>query len=204
MLKDIFSGLTKQFSGNQLLTDSCWLELELNYSHKKRHYHNLSHLENLIAQLEQVKPQITGWNAVLFAVFYHDAIYKATSNKNEEESAELAKKRLTELNVPQQTLQQVYDLIMATKGHTISNNNDINLFTDADLSILGFDWNTYHTYAQQIRKEYAIYPDLMYNPGRKKVLNHFLAMPRIFKTQFFYHKYEAQARLNLKNELEII
>lgn len=204
MLKQQFYILAKSFCNNQSLIDTCWLELEANYSHKKRHYHNLAHLENLIAQLEQVKTQIQDWNAILFAVFYHDAIYKATKSDNELQSAELAKKRLTELNVPITIIQPVYDLIMATKGHTVSSANDINLFTDADLSILGFDWESYHTYARQIRNEYSIYPDLMYNPGRKKVLKHFLDMPRIFKTQFFYDKYELQAHINLKKELELV
>lgn len=42
----------------------------------------------------------------------------------------------------------------------------------------------------------------MYVPGRKKVLNYFLAMPRIFKTNHFYEKYEEAARKNLEDELE--
>lgn len=42
----------------------------------------------------------------------------------------------------------------------------------------------------------------MYVPGRKKVLNHFLALPRIFKTNHFYEKYEEAARKNLEDELE--
>jgi predicted metal-dependent HD superfamily phosphohydrolase len=52
-----------------------------------------------------------------------------------------------------------------------------------------------------VRKEYLIYPDLIYNPGRKKVLHHFLAMDRIFKTDFFYNKFEQQARQNLRKEI---
>lgn len=53
----------------------------------------------------------------------------------------------------------------------------------------------------QVRKEYSIYPDLLYKPGRKKVLQHFLQMERIFKTQVFYDKYETQSRRNLEKEL---
>jgi hypothetical protein len=33
--------------------------------------------------------------------------------------------------------------------------------------------------------EYSIYPAFIYNPERKKVLNHFLLMDRIFKPAFF-------------------
>jgi len=43
-----------------------------------------------------------------------------------------------------------------------------------------------------------VYPDLVYNPGRKKVLNHFLAMDSIFKTDYFYNKFDRQAKENLR------
>ena len=59
----------------------------------------------------------------------------------------------------------------------------------------------YDTYCQQVRKEYSIYPDFLYKPGRKKVLEHFLNMERIFKTTYFFDLYEAQARENLRREL---
>jgi predicted metal-dependent HD superfamily phosphohydrolase len=79
--------------------------------------------------------------------------------------------------------------------------NDTNLFTDADLSILGKSWDAYSQYYQQVRKEYGFYPDLLYKPGRKKVLQHFLSMNSIYKTPFFKEKYEHSAIENLKHEL---
>ena len=91
--------------------------------------------------------------------------------------------------------------ILATKSHAVSENNDTNLFTDADLSVLGADREVYEQYYKQIRKEYSIYPDLMYNPGRKKVLQNFLGMKRIFKTDYFYGKFEEKARRNITAEL---
>jgi len=60
----------------------------------------------------------------------------------------------------------------------------------------------YENYTHQLRKEYAVYPDLLYNEGRKKVLMHFLEMNRIFKTDEFYNQFEKQARENLKRELK--
>ncbi|MFZ4476447.1 MAG: hypothetical protein ACOYPR_14720, partial [Saprospiraceae bacterium] len=91
--------------------------------------------------------------------------------------------------------------IIATKSHVESSEQDTNLFLDADLSILGQEFSIYKTYTQQIRKEYAMYPDLLYRPGRKKVLQHFLGMDSIFKTRYFQEKYEASARKNLQAEL---
>jgi len=91
--------------------------------------------------------------------------------------------------------------ILATKKHTWSNDSDTNYFTDADLSILGSPPAVYKAYVQSIRKEYKLYPDFVYNPGRQKVLKHFLDMPAIFKTAHFTNKYESQARMNLQEEL---
>jgi predicted metal-dependent HD superfamily phosphohydrolase len=83
------------------------------------------------------------------------------------------------------------------KKHAISNNADTNLFTDADLSVLGESRDQYEKYCFQVRREYAIYPDIVYKPGRKKVISHFLQMERIFKTTAFSDRYEKQARENL-------
>jgi predicted metal-dependent HD superfamily phosphohydrolase len=62
----------------------------------------------------------------------------------------------------------------------------------------------YSDYYKNVRKEYSIYPNLLYNPGRKKVLKHFLAMGKIFKTDYFYQKFEKNARLNLQKELDLL
>ena len=80
--------------------------------------------------------------------------------------------------------------------------DDTNYFTDADLSILGSDSDSYLTYTKQIRKEYSYFPDLLYKPGRRKVLEHFLEMGNIFKTKYFQDKFEIQAKINILGELK--
>ncbi len=82
-----------------------------------------------------------------------------------------------------------------------SSDFETNLFTDADLSILGSDPDTYKVYSKQIRREYSIYPEIIYNPGRKKVLTHFLKMDKIYKTEEFSDRYELNARINIQTEL---
>jgi predicted metal-dependent HD superfamily phosphohydrolase len=95
---------------------------------------------------------------------------------NEEKSAGLAVERLGLLSLDEIQISKCNSQILATKSHMISNDNDTNLFTDADLSILGQDWNAYLQYAANIRKEYGMYTDSVYNAGRTKVLKHFLEM----------------------------
>ncbi len=195
--------LLQQYTGNEALQQQYWQELSAAYSQNGRHYHTLQHLKFMLQQLEQVKNDISQWNAVIAALFYHDTVYDVMKQNNEENSAMLAAERLAKIEVPQETIDQCVEHILATKLHTIGSSTDTNLFTDADLSILGQPAETYKAYATQIRKEYAVYPDSLYNPGRAKVLQHFLALPAIFKTTPFA-RYEIQAKTNMQQELSTL
>jgi predicted metal-dependent HD superfamily phosphohydrolase len=204
MLKDIFKSLASNYCNNAALIETCWNEIEQNYSHRKRHYHTLGHLENLYQVLNEVRSSISDWNTLLFTLFYHDAVYNALNGDNEEKSADLAIRRMEELNVPLEMIERCNKQILATKKHQFDQDPDTNYFTDADLSILGAHWSAYSEYAANVRKEYSMYPDLLYKPGRRKVLLHFLNMKRIFKTVHFSEKFESQARLNLQQELKTL
>ena len=203
-LNSIFSDLISKYSNNEKLKTEYWAEIEKSYSQKKRKYHNLNHLENMILELENVKDQISDYDALLFSVFYHDIIYKATSKDNEEKSAEIAKTRLDKLNISNERITKIYNQILATKSHKKSDDSDTNFLLDTDLAILGKDWNVYENYVQQIKEEYSIYPDFLYKPGRKKVLIHFLKFEEIFKTDYFKEKYEKMARENIQREITML
>lgn len=173
ILQDRFLQLCILFTDDQTLIQSLWKEIEKKHSEKGRYYHNLSHLENMFQELETVKPHISDFITVSFSVFYHDIIYDATSRSNEEKSADTAEKRLKEIGVPHDTILKISKQILATKSHQRSEDEDTHYLLDADLSILGKDLATYLAYTKMIRKEYSIYPDFLYKPGRKKFFNIF-------------------------------
>jgi predicted metal-dependent HD superfamily phosphohydrolase len=204
VLKETFIELLTNYTDSDSLTNELWTEIEKNYSSKKRHYHTLHHLDNLLTQLTEVKNEIQNWNSILFTLYYHDIVYNSLKSDNEEKSAELAEKRLKQISVSLDTIELCKNQILATKSHIKSTDSDTNYFTDADLSILGQNWETYSLYYKNVRKEYSIYPYLVYNPGRKKVLKHFLSMDRIYKTDFFYKKFERQAKQNIQKEIELL
>lgn len=204
MIGELFVATASKVTSDASLVQSLWAEIEKQYSHRSRRYHTLAHLEKMTAELTMVKEQIEDFEAIIFSIVYHDIVYKATKKDNEEKSAEWARKRLISLSYASQAVDRVGGHILATKSHHNSEDNDTNLFTDADLSVLGAPWEAYQQYYQQIRKEYAIYPDLLYKPGRRKVLQHFLDLPAIFKTEVFSTQYEGQARENLARELETL
>ncbi|MBL1222987.1 hypothetical protein JET18_19190 [Chryseobacterium sp. L7] len=203
-LKEKFTVLGLSYTENQDLIDSLWQEIEIRYSEKGRHYHNLLHLENMFLELETVKSTIADLTAISFSVFYHDVIYDATSKSNEEKSALFAAERLQKLSLDQNIISKVSEQILATKSHQKAVDTDTNYLLDADLAILGKELSVYMEYTRQIRKEYSIYPNLLYKPGRRKVLRHFLELESIFKTEKFRDQYEVQARENIAEELRIL
>jgi predicted metal-dependent HD superfamily phosphohydrolase len=200
-LRDYFFQVCLPFNQDKMMIENFWVEIEKKYSEKGRHYHNLTHLENMFSELEIVKDRIVNFTNISFSVFYHDVIYDASSKLNEEKSEEFAKLKLEKLGLNKTNIKEISAQILATKSHQKSENNDINYLLDADLSILGKDIESYIKYTQQIRKEYSMYSDLLYKPGRRKVLQHFLELEGIFKTEYFRDRYEAQTRGNIEFEI---
>jgi predicted metal-dependent HD superfamily phosphohydrolase len=201
-LEQLFNKLLLEIGFPPANISKHWQDLEKAYTSKSRYYHNLSHIEAMVCSFEEYKEELKFPNEVLYSIFYHDIVYKATRNDNEEKSADFAIKILPASTTLNSGL--VYDMICATKLHQKNDVIDTNWLIDFDLKILASDVNKYETYYQQIRKEYKIYPDLLYKPGRKKALQHFLANDFIFQTEVFSDKYETQARLNIQKEINTL
>ncbi|MBC5774761.1 hypothetical protein H8S95_11860 [Pontibacter sp. KCTC 32443] len=196
--------LVLKYTSDLFLIEELWLELKESYTSVDRYYHNFEHINLMLELAEKYSQLISQQHQLIFAIFYHDVIYKATRSDNEEKSAALAVKRLRELGFPEEATAEVHEMILATKKHLQSNKSDTNLILDFDLAILGSDWESYHNYTQQIRKEYSFYPDMLYRPGRAKVLKHFLQQPCIYKTAVFRDALELKARENLTKELNLL
>jgi predicted metal-dependent HD superfamily phosphohydrolase len=200
-LKDTFCGLVMKYANDQDKAKMLWQEIEVKYSAKKRYYHNLAHLQHMLNVLEPVLNHIDDTDSLLFALFYHDFVYDATSKQNEENSAKAATERLQAIGFPTESIALCSQHIIATKKHEAVTNAATNLLLDADLSILGSTKEEYDAYCHNIRKEYSLYPDLVYKPGRAKVVRYFLEMDYIFKTEYFREMFESSAKNNLKREL---
>jgi predicted metal-dependent HD superfamily phosphohydrolase len=200
-LVETFKSTANRYNNNLVLVNTLWNELASVYSESGRYYHTLQHVGQMLEELTPVLHVLTDSDATLFALFYHDAVYDVLRTDNEEQSAAIARQRLLTLNAPDGKIVSCVHHIMATAAHTLSDNPDTNFFTDADLSILGTDTETYDRYSTQLRREYSIYPDTVYFPARAKVLKHFLGMKNIYKTDRFRRKYEEQARVNIAIEL---
>lgn len=202
LLAETFKEISLKYSDDNQLIIELWNEIENNYTDSKRYYHNLLHLESIFNELSIVKGSIWEWDTIVFSMYYHDLVYNPSQNDNEKRSAEIAKNRLQSISFTSNKVFNCINQILSTKEHSKSDENDTNLFIDADLSILGQEMDLYLNYCKQIRMEYFNFPDTVYKKGRKAVLHHFLEMKFIFKTEYFFNKYENQARLNISNELK--
>ena len=199
--------LAGKYTGDINLIKNFFRQIQSAYSSPGRYYHNLNHIDSLLSLSDQYATSVSDKDLIDFAIFYHDIVYSPSESDNELRSAELAKNSLTELSVPEEKRAAVVEYIIASKVHAVgANENDTDLawFLDFDMSILGADRERYLEYAQKVRREYDMYPDVVYNAGRKKFLRQTLSMPFIFHTHEFRGKLEGPARENLKKELDLI
>lgn len=175
------------------------------YSLPKRAYHNWNHVEHCLNELESYPIDKTKAAYLSIALMYHDAIYDPYNpygQYHEHLSSLRAHQDMLFLGISEEKCAVIARLILCTSHAKYPlKDPDECLMCDIDLSIFGQPWEKYQEYADAIRQEYSFVSDQEYATGRKKVLNKFMERPRIFQTDFFYDKYEVQARSNLLKEL---
>lgn len=171
------------------------------YTSNERFYHGPEHL---LVMLSLLREAATTEAAAYWATFYHDYIYLAGRKDNESRSADLAKQQMQELGIDTDLIHQTRLLIEATTAHKPLGQEWMNKFLDADMSILGADFSVYQNYVDSVRKEYQQIPTFLFNAGRKSFVKNCLDSPRIFITDWFFDRFETQARKNLTWELATI
>jgi predicted metal-dependent HD superfamily phosphohydrolase len=201
-LKATWVALTRPYTTQDAIVQDMFNQLIKSYAGPKRHYHNLHHISALLSLQQQHTSLITDPDVLQFSIFFHDIVYNVLKKDNEAKSAVVAANFLATIDYPADKIKKVVQFIEATQTHVNSTGDtDLDYLLDFDLRILGAPAADYQHYQQQIRQEYAIFPDMLYNPGRKKVLQHFLHQLPVFKTSTFRNLYEEQAIANLTAEL---
>ena len=181
-------------------------ELTKLYQADGRHYHGIRHIEALLALAKEYRAELNDPEAVEAAIWFHDAIYDSRRKDNEALSAALAADKLNG-RIAAPRLARIVKMIEATATHEVPTfddaaaNNDAALLLDMDLSILGAPAKTFDAYEDAVRREYGWVSDADWRAGRSAVLRNFLARPRIFHTDVFVSRFEAQARANMKRSL---
>lgn len=184
--------------------------LASNYS--GRYYHNLSHVMYMLQMLEdmqntvELKLTATERWELECAIWFHDVVYDVKRTDNEERSAQVAAAFLRNA-LPSDLALGAIDRVSCLINGTKSHNSNItyrthDILMDLDMAILG-DTYFYPEYRWGVYNEYtdAGFSHKTLVEGRKKFLESILARPRIYLTNFFHDKLEAQARINIQKEL---
>lgn len=187
--------------GLQTEVEQTFQELLNHYTEPHRYYHNLSHIQDSLTKLDLVKDFVLDKEAVELAIWFHDSIYDPSSKESEEKSASFAKQTLEKFALSPELIQRVESLILATKHTGVPKDFDEQILTDIDLSVLGEEEAKFDENYFNIRQEYKDTPDEDFMNGRRKFLQSMLERRRIFSTQFFYTRFEAKARKNIRRSI---
>lgn len=187
-----------------------WRALREAYESPPRAYHHFGHVRDVLAHYRDVAAG-PGWHRpreVWFAVLYHDAIYVPGRRDNEARSARLAETHLarwppgTDIDSA-----RVSALILATARHGAlragdfaddADGDDMRRFLDCDMAILGAAPEVFAAYDRAIADEYRAVPRWLYRRKRRAFFRMLLGSERIYLSDVFRERCEAQARRNLE------
>lgn len=173
------------------------------YSDPSRHYHGVGHIEHCLRELDLIPQSLNvDRQSIELAIWYHDVVHSPGKKDNEERSARCFEKDLSD-NLEHEQLAKVIRMIRASTHQEDVTGADLDLlvFLDIDMSILGQPLPEFRNYEKEVRTEYRLVPRLIFLYSRKRLLRRLLTS-RIFKSDFFYEKYEAQARKNISGLLK--
>lgn len=189
-------------------------EIEAAYATPPRAYHDFGHVREVLRHYDEVATG-PGWvqpDEVRLAVLYHDAVYEPGRKDNERRSAELAVAGIASW-LPDTGIDaaRVAELIELTARHGSFSPQDFGKtaladdtrhFLDCDMAILGAAPAVFDAYDRAIAAEYRGHvPDWLFRVNRKRFLKALLAKPRIYLSEFFHERCDAQARANLRRAI---
>lgn len=167
-----------------------------------RRYHGLRHVTWVVRHIKELarSEAVGDLDAVVAAAFFHDAVYDPRARDNEDQSADLAIRVLTDLGWAPARAAAVGAMVRATAGHEADRDPDRAVLLDADLAVLGSEPAAYQAYVTGVRAEYGHVDEPGWATGRAAVLDRFLGAPAIYATATARARWEARARANLTAE----
>ncbi len=171
------------------------------YSEAHRQYHTLQHLDACLRHLSALRGLATRPHEVALALWFHDAIYHLGAADNERRSAEWASHALLSASAEATVVRRVFALSMVTRHEHAPASVDEQVMLDVDLAILGARDSVFDGYEGQVRAEYHAVPEPLFRVNRRRILQGFLLRKRIYHTDMFHGRFEAQAQRNLARSI---
>jgi predicted metal-dependent HD superfamily phosphohydrolase len=212
-MKQGFDELFKRCGANQKGIDTLWSFLTTHYTLTDRHYHNLMHIAKCLDAFNDYietaiiflvdRPSDEDRDIIYLALWFHDVIYVPESTANEEASAVVAERMLSEYTtLTKETIQKVADCIIATKHQKPSESHIERIVCDIDLVSLAARENEFYVNNINIRNKYSHFSDEVFYEGNKVFLKSLLDNRiTIYQTSPFRDMYEKRARTNILNRI---
>lgn len=164
-------------------------------SSTERFYHTIVHINDIFRFVGMSKINLDPAEKV--ALFFHDAIYAiGKTPESEIQSANLMKAMLSAYPVKPEIIADAEKMILATARHLETvEDNKVHRVLDLDIVGLGSRPLEFNSRSVLIGLEIGSNN----NDKRKEFLRKFLAKPKIF---YQLNEYEADARANMKREME--
>ena len=178
-------------------------ELLRRWGEPHRRYHTPAHLESTLRAAESLRDQARDIDGVLYALWFHDAVYEGVPGQDERRSARLAERLLSRMGMAVVRVREVARLVELTATHRPEEwDVDGAVVCDADLSVLAASDEEYLDYVTAVRAEYSHVPEERFRAGRAMVLRRLSEAPHLFHTPFGRRHWEARARANVLAELD--
>ncbi len=180
--------------------------LKARYEEAQRAYHTWDHIEGLLGHFETLSDHIADKTRILWALYWHDAVYDPMRSDNETASADLLRAE-GKGHIPDTTLEEAAIIIEATAKHhlpgTLSGEalSDASYFLDMDLSILAAREDIFDAYEDNIRFEYSFVSADTYTSARANILKGFLAREQLYFTDICRARWEDKARANIQRSI---
>ena len=174
-----------------------------------RHFHNVRHLTDVLARVDELAPETHDVDLVRLAAWYHGAIFDADEGasyaqrggEGEPAPPALAPAELTALGLPGSRADRVAQLVNALRRHSPAQGDpDCAVLCDADLAMLAGDPQRYKTYLTEVRAEYSHLPVEEFVRARIAILRKLDARESLFLTPLGAI-WEEPARQNVRAEL---
>lgn len=175
-----------------------------------RHVHNIRHLINVLAHVDELATTAHDPDVLRVAAWYHGAtLNKAVDarvtgldvHRIASECSAHTQRRLEDLGVSEDVAIRIGELIRDLALHTApADDLDAQVLVDADLASLAATPQDYKKYRLLLREEYTQVDDLSYLRARRLVVRALLARPNVFHSPLG-QAWESRARENLEAEL---
>ncbi len=175
----------------------------------ERRFHNVRHLVDVLARVDELTEETHDPNVVRLAAWYHGVVFDSAlaatlanrGGEDETASADVGFDELVALGVPEGKARRVHDLVVHLARHMPDPADpDSAVLCDADLGMLAVEPQRYKAYLEDLRHEYAHVTQADFLRARQRILRKLLARPSLFVSPMS-ERWEEPARQNITAEL---